>query len=690
MEPIWQRSKPVSHFTQVFPEDTKPAQSPTEVRICYDQDYIYVAAICHDTKRGDFVASSLKRDFGGNSDLFEIYIDPYGEGTTGYNFGVTPLGVEREGSISEGTHKDLSWDAPWHSAVRIEKKEKRWVVEMAIPLSSLRFQNWSDKWRINFGRYDYKRNETSSWVPMSRNQKIHNLAFTQPLIWDNYLGVKGTTYNIIPYVTGGVTRDYARQPDAQKILNAGIDAKLAVASSMNLDLTVNPDFSQVEVDRQVTNLSRFELQFPERRQFFIENSDLFGSFGFGSVNPFFTRRIGVGQDPNTQQFRQNPIWAGARLSGKYNNDLRIGLMSVQTAQDKTIGLASQNYTVAAVQHRVLKRSNVAFIMANRQQFGQDNITELPTRTTLARFARVLGVDFNLFTDKDRWKGKLFLHRLFTPTRTNGQWAHGGALAYNTKRLEANWHHEMVGENYQPDLGFVQRQGYTRISPEALYNFFPKNNALINRVGIKAATNIVYDNGERRVFDRETDLALYLKFQSTAYLRFYYAFNSIYLFEPFDPTNTKSKKLPVGQYNYNQYKIKYESNPRNTWSTQAYLKIGQYFNGRITAVSGEVKYRMQPHGFVGLDYGVSFIRLPEPYASRTLLLVGPSFDWAFNQSIFLKTVVQYNTQINNLNTNIRFQWRFRPVSDFYVVYTDNYTERLNIKSRGLIFKLSYWI
>ena len=156
------------------------------------------------------MVSSLKRDFGSNSDLFEIYIDPYGDGTTGYSFGVTPLGVEREGSISEGTDKDLTWDAPWHSAVRIEKKEKRWLVEMAIPLSSIRFQNWSNNWRVNFGRYDYKRNEVSSWTAMPRNQKPQNLAFTKPLKWDNRLGVEGTTFNIIPYITGGVTRDYAR------------------------------------------------------------------------------------------------------------------------------------------------------------------------------------------------------------------------------------------------------------------------------------------------------------------------------------------------------------------------------------------------------------------------------------------------------------------------------------------------
>ena len=205
---------------------------------------------------------------------------------------------------------------------------------------------------------------------------------------------------------------------------------------------MNPDFSQVEADRQITNLSRFELQFDERRQFFIENNDLFSNFGFSDVNPFFSRRIGVGRDPFTRQFKQQPILFGAKLSGKIDNDTRIGVMTVQTAKLPTEQIASQNYTVFAAQRKIFDKSTIGLIFANRDRFGDEN-SDIPLSD--AKYNRVLGLDYNLITNDNRWRGKAFVHHLFRPDKNNSRWTHGGQLSYNTKLMEVDWKHEVVGQ-----------------------------------------------------------------------------------------------------------------------------------------------------------------------------------------------------------------------------------------------------
>ena len=203
------------------------------------------------------------------------------------------MGVQREGLLSNGGGQGVTtiWDNKWTSEVK--QFEDKWIVEMAIPFKSLRFKSGVDTWRINFSRNDLKRNENSVWSPVPRNFNVASLAFTGKLKFDEPKKKTSSNISIIPYVTAGVSQDYLTQTKEQYTYNGGLDAKIALSSSLNLDLTINPDFSQVEVDRQVTNLSRFSIFFPERRNFFIENSDLFERFGFRQIRPFFSRNIGL-------------------------------------------------------------------------------------------------------------------------------------------------------------------------------------------------------------------------------------------------------------------------------------------------------------------------------------------------------------------------------------------------------------
>ncbi len=685
-EVAWTDAAVAQDFWQNFPYDTVHAFTKTKVRISYDKEFIYIAAECFDDlPEKDFVISSLRRDFITPSDLFEVIIDPFQDKLNGFAFGVNPFGVQREGLISFGSNVDWGWDNRWYSETK--RFNDRWVVEMAIPLKTLRFKSGSTEWNINFTRTELKRNERSAWSHIGRVYSLESLAFSGVVQFETPIKRNGNNVSLIPYAIAGTDKDYVDNINSENKVNVGMDAKVAVSSSLNLDLTINPDFSQVEVDRQITNLSRFELYFPERRQFFIENSDLFARFGFSSIRPFFSRRIGVGVDPYTEQFKQNPILYGARLSGRINEKWRIGLMNTQTARDKALSLESTNYTVAAVQRQVFSRSNIAAIFINKQDMT-DSLHDFTLNTK--KYNRLIGIDYNLASKNNKWEGKFFFHKSFSPDNLSDSYSHASYIQYYAKNFYFENNHEYVGQNYNAETGYVPRQNYWRWEPDIGLWFYPKRNKIINQHGPYAGGDGFWRKTDGRLLDADMDYGWMFNFQSSATLSLFYRYDYTYLFQNFDPTNTGGLELRDStHYTYNSFRGTYQSNQRKAFNYTASLRLGQYFNGNIRSSTGAVTYRIQPYGNIGLTYTLTDIQLPKPYTSATLLLLGPSIDWAFTRKVFLKAVFQYNNQINNINTNIRFQWRFRPVSDFYIVYTDNYSDAFKVKSRGITFKLIYW-
>lgn len=232
---------------------------------------------------------------------------------------------------------------------------------MKIPFKTIRYKYGINNWGINFSRSDQSINEISVWNKVPFNFSVSSLAFTGILVWDTPPKKPGVNISLIPYAIGGINRDNLKD-ETRWLYKVGGDAKIAITSSLNLDITGNPDFSQVDVDRQVTNLTRFSLFFPEQGQFFLENSDLFARFGFTKICPFFSRRIGLFNGEKV------PIIAGARLSGKINRKVRIGAMNIQTAGSSKLNIEAQNYSVGALQWQAFGRSSFGLIFVNRQGF----------------------------------------------------------------------------------------------------------------------------------------------------------------------------------------------------------------------------------------------------------------------------------------------------------------------------------
>ncbi|MEL6718040.1 MAG: DUF5916 domain-containing protein, partial [Bacteroidota bacterium] len=456
-----------------------------------------------------------------------------------------------------------------------------------------------------------------------------------------------------------------------------------------LDLTVNPDFSQVEVDELVTNLTRFELSLPERRQFFLENSDLFGSFGTPNSNPFFSRRIGISYDTLTEQNVQNPIYYGARLSGKIDNNWRVGLLNMQAADDEKNGLPSYNYTVAALQRKVFSRSNIGAILVNKQTFE-----DLDQESTFSPYNRVVGLDYNLATSDNSWTGKAFYHRVLTPEKEDQQFSHAIALNHTKRAYELSLIHQRVGENFDAEVGFIPRKGFNQIISEAQLNYYPTE-GLIVRHGPSIETSFFYDP-EFGKTDHSIETSWDFSFKSNARMSLGFENRYTYLFDSFNPTRvdtsvTKVRLLEEGAYNFTAFRGFFFSDRRKDFSYFISPRIGQFFNGWRYGFRGSFNLNIQPRARIELNYNINYIDLPEGYDQALLLQVGPRVDLTFTKNLFLTTLLQYNNQTDNVNLNARFQWRFKPVSDFFLVYTDNYySNDFRTKNRAIVAKLTYWL
>lgn len=690
-EPLWSTLNKASPFLNQWPKDVGNAKLQTEVRLAYDNEYLYVGITCFD-QSNKHIIRTLKRDqddehFG--SDGIAIVLDPFNQKTNGFFFGVNAGGAQFEGLISvEGNESFINenWDNKWFSEISLG--DNVWYVEMAIPFRTLRYDPSNMIWGLNFVRNDMKNNYYTSWNRVPLNLNTINLGYTGKMIWDeNPPNPKKGNINLLPYVAGGVTKDHVSDYRADYTFEAGIEAKLAISPSMNLDLTINPDFSNVDVDQQITNLTRFPLFFPERRGFFLENSDLFTSFGKENINPFFSRRIGL------QNGTPIPIHYGARVSGNVTNKLRVGLMNIQTG--KTDAVNPQNYFVSALSQRVGKRSTFDALFVNRQR------TSSRSDSTQSAFNRVLALEYNFLDEPGKWSANLGVHKSFNPGDLDGEYYYTSTIRFNNKNILVRLKGDRVGENYLTDVGFVPRLnnfdaesesvirlGYYELSQLVVYNFFPKKEtSKYNLHGPRVSTR-VFLNTDGSLNSSFAGFYYFFDFKNQNALELNYVNEKNDL--PFDSFIVGGIPFPKGYYSYDTFGFWFRLDPRKRISGSLGVDYGTFYDGNRLSINAQSNIRFQPWGNFSLRYDFNDVSLPSGLESDQLHLFGLTSEISFSNKMFWTTFLQYNTQIDNINFNSRFQWRFLPMSDFFVVYTENYfPENLTIKNRGLILKLTYW-
>ena len=688
-ETVWQTADIATDFWNKFPTDEGRPNRQTKVMLSYDAVNLYVAAVVYDT--APYVSPTLKRDlFTRQSDGFGIFLDPVNQRTNGFYFRVTPMNVQADDLITANTdNNDFSWDNKWFSATKIYAD--KWTLEMAIPFKTLRYQPGKTTWGINFVRIDQKSNQFSSWTHIPVNFRFVDFGWTGALNWDAPPPPPGSNMVFIPYATGALKENREDNQPLKPSFNAGFDGKIALTSSMNLDLTVNPDFSQIEVDRQVTNLTRFSIFFPERRTFFLENQDLFSNYGIPPIRPFYSRRIGLDDDGNVV-----PIIAGARLSGNLTKKMRIGVMNMQTQRKGDF--AGQNYTAVSFNQQLLKRSSVKGYYLGHESFL--NETEKLTRP-LDKYGRNAGTEFSYSNNKgdiNAWGG---YHISFKPGITGkNKYVNWGA-GYFGRNLTSFINLDYVGADYYTDMGFVNRiinhddlrdtsirLGFKEIFNQNQYTIYVKDKK-INRHEFGLENFIVW-NPDNTLNEANLNLSYNINFSNTAELNFGMDYQKVNL--KYHTQFTDDAPLPPGAYAFTQFKAERISDKRKLFSYEAAIRAGKFYNGNYQQFTAVLNYRNQPHLNLSVDFEYNKLKFPAPYGNANLFLIAPKVEWGFNTKLFWTTYLQYNTQANNVNINSRLQWRYKPMSDLFLVYTDNYYSDplFKNKSRALVFKLNYWL
>ncbi len=673
----WENTETAENFFMMTPMDTSFARSITEVKMAYDKNNIYILVVNRKPVKGSLIVESLKRDFSfGKNDNFLLFMDTFDDKTNGFSFGANAVGATWDGQMIDGGVVELSWDNKWITSVKND--DEKWVWEAAIPFKSIRYKPGITEWGINFSRLDLTISEKSTWAPVPRQYASASLAYTGVLVWDVPPPNPGANISVIPTTTFRSNKDFNNDKPTKYKTSIGGDVKIGLTPSLNLDLTVNPDFSQVDVDVQQTNLDRFELFFPERRQFFLENGDLFANFGYASIRPFFSRRIGLG----------TPIQFGARMSGKINKNWRIGVLNVQTGAQDSIA-PKNNYAVLAVQRQVLARSNIRLMFVNKDglNFNQEKYSNV------SRFNRNLGAEFNLASANNLWTGKAMVLKSFTPYKKGDDFIQAGDIKFNNSNFFWQWQHEYVGKNYQADVGYVPnavRAGYYKISPNIGYLFFIKSPKIISH-GPKLVSNIFW-NKNLEVTDKEFIFSYNVNFINRATVIPYLSSNYLKLLRPFDPTNFGGAKLETGsEHHWKTAGIDIVSGPQNLLTYTLSGSYGGYYqNGKKTTIRTELGYRIQPYVAITAAANYNSLILPAPWNRIDLWLVGPRIDVTFTNRLFFTTFMQYNNQADNINLNARLQWRYKPASDLFIVYTDNYLpENFLVKNRAIVLKFTYW-
>ena len=689
-ETVWESVAPTTSFWQWRPTDSIQARKQTEYKVLMDDENLYILVKAY-TNGNRFLIPSLKRDFDFNTDYLTLFFDTFNDATNAFSFSTNPMGVKAEGLISGGnnnyrTDRNYSWDTRWDVETTIH--EGYFMAEFKIPFQSVNYEKGTRRWRFNITRRNTEGNEHSTWIKTPQNLVIGNLAFMGDLNFEKPLVNPKVPLSLIPYVNGLTSTEFDAQGRKNTFLVGG-DMKIPIGNSLNVDLTINPDFSQVEVDDQVVNLTRFEISLPEKRQFFTQNSDLFSDFGnVRDALPFFSRRIGVAKDLEGNTI-ENKIISGVRLSGKLDKNLRIGFMSILTEADEENEIASNFNSLLTLRQKVFNRSNVAFFLIDRRTSGAyDFIDESETSNS------VMGLEYNLASADSKWNGRLFLHKSQNPTFKGDDLSSGLVIERNTRNHNYRFYGIFGGENFKSDLGFYRRTGFMKFNPNYTYRIYPKNEKIISMEFQENFALILKPSRDFLTTDRLLNSNVQFRFLNQSNLELDVKNWYRFLDTAFDPTQTEGGLLLPADvtYNYTEFELSLRSDRRKKLNLQSQMTLGSFYNGKRFSLQNEINWRYQPYFVASFVLNYNNIQLPEPYSSAQLWLISPKLDFSFTKKLFWTTYVQFNSQNDNLGINSRVQWRFAPLSDLYFVYNDNYltVDTFTPRYRSFNLKLTYWL
>ena len=695
-ESDWSIARTASNFYESFPDHGKKSNNQAFIKIMNDDNFLYVGVKVM-VKRKNLKSNSLRRDFQAqNSDNITLIFDTFNDGNNAFVIGSNHLGIQRDMLLFNGGNGlrdwDMTWDIKWFCKSKVY--EDFYVTEWKIPLSSFKYREGETKWGFN----SYMRNtESKSWISWNlapENLFFFNLAYTGTMYFEKPLISSKQKKSFIPYINTIAYNDFQENKNGNDFEFGG-DAKYVIDNSLTLDLTFNPDFSQVEVDQQVTNLTRFEVSFPEKRQFFIENSDLFSQLGNSrEARPFFSRRIGIAKDLEGNNI-QNKINAGIRLSGNINNRLRVGILNMLTGADIENKISAYNNSIFILQQKMFSRSNLNTFIISKDATGDYDFL-----SNDEKFNRVVGFDYNLRDASGNWNGKYYFHKSFSPENNDDSTSFGISTTYESTNISLRAAGSYIGKNFRSDLGFIRRTDIIKLYPEIRYTFWPKESKLINH-SFEVTPVYIF---KPSLNNETSDYYIISKWDGVirdgSRINFTMWNRYTFLYEDFDPSGTNNgESLPANSgYHYTNFDFSFDSDDSKDFNFKINPSFGKFYNGNKTSIDIELTNRIRPKFISSIEMKYDKVKLPAPYSSANIFLIAPRLDFTFTKNLYLATLFQYSNQDDNLSINTRLQWRFAPLSDLFIVYNDNYfTENRydsifipRVTSRSINLKLTYWL
>jgi hypothetical protein len=664
-EPIYQDVAPISGFIQQDPQEGEPATEPTLVWILYDASTLYIAARCRDSQPARIVANDMRRD-GRNvsqNDNISIVLDTFRDRRNGYEFLMNAIGGAWDTQITDERDANRDWNTVWTNASR--RDEEGWTVEMAIPFRSLRYRGSGPQvWGINIRRNVRWKNELSYLSPVPRlygARGILRLSQAATLVG---LEAPPSALNldVKPYAVGNVHADRAIDPRFAHDFKSdgGFDLKYGLTQSLTADFTYRTDFAQVEDDDQQVNLTRFGLQFPEKREFFLEGQGMFAFGGvqtgtssstttvFGPSNTpllFFSRQIGL------KGTRAVPIEAGARLTGKMGR-YSIGLLDIQTGGSLAAGAVPTNFGVVRIKRDVLQRSYVGLLATRRAPTadarGENLAVGLDASVWFSRNLNVLG----------------YYAGTRTPGRAGSDRSYRARFDYDADLFGLQIERQAIDENFNPEAGFMRRTDFIESLAQLRVSRRPHSLAAIRKVNYEAGLDYVTD-GERRLENRQARFAVRTEMQSGDTWNIVYTREFEFLANPFEIV--PDTIVPAGAYRAATLRGAYTLGTQRRVSGDFSIMRGSLYGGDRTDLS--YRGRVELTSRLSFEPGASFNWIDIPGARFTATLLTTRSTLSLSPRMLVAALVQYNSTNDLMTTNLRFRWEYRPGSDVFLVYSD---------------------
>ena len=683
-EEDWQNAKTITRLIQYEPAEGELISQPTEIRILYDAKEIYFGFTCFDSDMSKMVANEMRRDGSGRDGLREndhvsILLDTYNDRRNGFYFRVNPLGAKEDiALINSGESRNQAWDAIWTCRTKIN--ENHWTAEIGIPFSQLRFSKSDDMtWGLNLGRSLMRNQEDATWAPLS---KAHGFfaRYRTDVIGD-LVGLEGITpprnLELLPYILPGMNR-IEEEKETDGVFDIGLDLKYGITSNLTTDLTFNTDFAQVEADQEQVNLTRFSLFFPEKRPFFLEGAGLF-DFGiprtsFRRPPPlllFYSRRIGL------EEGRAIPIIGGGKITGKAG-PYGIGMLNVltnefldETDPDEIIDVQRTNYTVLRLTRDVFSSSRIGLIGINKQDADAYN--------------RAGGLDFTY-----RPTDSLDIRGLWARTfeeEINGQ---NNALyvgsTWRNRDLRLEGSYTDIGENFNPEVGFIQREGIRRVNGQMRYS--PR----LGKFGIRQIyTGPEFDfilNQDNQLETQEITLTNYFRFESGSYIGFLPKRTTEHLDEDFEIRD--GIIIPQGEYSFTEMMIRGSTDDTKVLAGQYSVNFGNFYNGSRWGFTLNAGFK--PNGRLNVQPIFQFNRVTLPQDAFNASIFGARVGYSFSTTLFAKIFAQWNSDDDIIVTNVLLNYIYRPGSDFYLVFNQIFETggaKTALDESTVVAKMTYW-